>query len=96
MKRKGYRIERNTDKTITLCVGNMSVTFQNDKTLASFARQLHEQMHDRYVGMFKLQDADYGRVNCIFNKGDKVISFKDYETGLKFSMAVLEDIENGI
>lgn len=93
MSKKSFEITRNADKTLTLTVGGVSKTFHDVKALHSFAMQLCEQVQDRWVGMFRLQDTDDGHVDLIFNKGGEIIHIKNYEQAEKFAAMILADID---
>ena len=92
-KDKQYTIKRNSDNTLMLTVGDVSKTFRNTMSLASFAQQLYTEAQNRWVGMFRLQDTADGHVDLIFNKGGEIIHIKNYEQAEKFAAMILADID---
>lgn len=94
MSKKSFEITRNADNTLTLTVGGVSKTFRNTMSLASFAQQLYTEAQNRWVGMFRLQDADDGHVDLIFNNGGEIIHIKNYEQAEKFAAMILADLSD--
>ena len=92
--KKPYEIIENVDNTLTLTVGGVSKTFRNTMSLASFAQQLYTEAQNRWVGMFRLQDADDGHVDLIFNNGGEIIHIKNYEQAEKFAAMILADLSD--
>ena len=92
--KKPYEIIENVDGTLTLRVADISKTFRTAKALNSFAMQLYEQVQARMTGIFRLQDAQDGRLNLIFNKGGEIIHIKNYEQAKKFAAMILADLSD--
>ena len=92
--KKPYEIIENVDGTLTLRVADISKTFRNTMSLASFAQQLYTEAQNRWVGMFRLQDTTDGHVDLIFNKGGEIIHIKNYEQAEKFAAMILADLSD--
>ena len=92
--KKPYEIIENVDNTLTLTVGGVSKTFRDTMSLAAFAQQLYTEAQNRWVGMFRLQDADDGHVDLIFNNGGEIIHIKNYEQAEKFAAMILADLSD--
>ena len=91
--KKPYEIIENVDGTLTLRVADINKTFRTVKTLQSFAMQLYQHVLDRQTGMFRLQDAQDGRLNLIFNKGGEVLSIKNYQQAEQFASMIVQETD---
>ena len=93
MSKKPYEIIANVDGTLTLHVGGVNKKFHDVKALESFAMHLCEQVQDRWVGVFRLQDTADGRLDLIFNDNGDTIHIKNYQQAEKFAYMIMDDID---
>lgn len=89
---KPYTINTMLDGITSLTFAGLTELFKNRKTALSFASQLAEQVSDRRIGMFHLQDAEDGRLKLIMHKSGNIINFKDYDQAAKFAEMLIHDL----
>lgn len=86
-----YDIKQSADGIVTLNIGGVTVQFKSREQLNKFALELQESIHDRWVGKYKLQDTDDGKLMITISKATGPIVAKDYEQAMMFAQQLYED-----
>ena len=91
-EKKQYTINTMSDGITSLTIAGVTELFKTRKAALHFALELGEQLSDRRVGKFRLQDTDEGKLQMIMNKSGNVINFKDYDQAEKLAEMLINDL----
>lgn len=80
-----------SDGITSLTIAGTTELFKTREAALHFALELSEQLSDRRVGKFRLQDTDGGKLQMIMNKSGNVINFKDYDQAEKLAEMLIKD-----